>query len=501
MTQRLDNFIAGRRMASRSGRTAPVFDPSTGEIRAEVGLSTPEEVAAAIEAAKEALPAWAGMRPLKRARIMERFRILLEDNREEIARLISVEHGKMFADALGEVARGIENVEYACAAPQLLKGEHSREVGPHIDSYTLRQPLGVCAGVTPFNFPVMVPLWMYPSALACGNTFVLKPSERDPSAPLFVMELAREAGVPDGVLNLVNGDREAVDTILRHPDVAAVSFVGSTPVAKSIYATAAAEGKRVQALGGAKNHMVIMPDADMDQATDALMGAVFGSAGERCMAISVAVPVGRETAAELRRRLETRIRRLKVGPWNDPGNEMGPLVTAEHLERVKGYIESGVEEGAELVVDGRGLTVPGHENGFFIGGTFFDHVTPRMRIWREEIFGPVLSMIRVENFEEAVSLINAHTFGNGTAIFTRDGDVAREFADRIEVGMVGINVPIPVPVAWHSFGGWKASLFGAHAIYGPDSFHFYTRLKTVTERWPTGIRSGAAFNFGGTGDH
>ncbi len=376
MTQRLDNFIGGRKVASRSGRTAAVFDPSTGEVRAEVGLSTPQEVAAAIETAKEALPGWAGMRPLKRARIMERFRILLEDNREEIARLISMEHGKMFADALGEVARGIENVEYACGAPQLLKGEHSREVGPHIDSYTLRQPLGVCAGITPFNFPVMVPLWMYPSALACGNTFVLKPSERDPSAPLFVMELAREAGIPDGVLNLVNGDKEAVDAILHHPDVAAVSFVGSTPIAKYIYATAAAEGKRVQALGGAKNHMVIMPDADLDQAVDALYGAAYGSAGERCMAVSVAVPVGDEVADQLIEKLAPRVRQIRIGPGTEPGVEMGPLVTREHLERVRRYIDLGVEEGAELVVDGRDFRMQGYENGFFIGGSLFDRVTP-----------------------------------------------------------------------------------------------------------------------------
>ena len=499
--KRLDNFINGGFVASQSGRTAPVFNPATGEQTAEVGLSTAEETARAVEAAKAALPGWAGLRPLKRARIMERFRILLEDNREAIAEAISREHGKMFDDALGEVARGIENVEYVCGVPELLKGGHSREVGPAIDSYTLRQPLGVCAGVTPFNFPAMVPLWMYPSALACGNTFVLKPSERDPSASLLAMELAKEAGVPDGVLNLVNGDKEAVDALLTHPDVAAVSFVGSTPIARYIYATAAAHGKRAQALGGAKNHMVVMPDADMDKAVDALMGAAFGSAGERCMAISIAVPVGEDVAEELRRRLVPRIEALKVGPYTDRSNEMGPLVTAQHLQRVRDYIEIGVKEGAELVVDGRGLKVPGFENGFFIGGTLFDHVRPGMRIYNEEIFGPVLGMTRAAGFEEAVALINAHEFGNGTAIFTRDGGLAREFADRVEAGMVGVNVPIPVPVAWHSFGGWKNSLFGGHAIYGPDSIHFYTRLKTVTERWPQAIRAGAAFNFGGTGDH
>ncbi len=497
----LDNFINGRFVASTSGRFGPVFDPASGEQTAQVGLSSAAQVGEAVEAARAALPGWAGMRPLKRGRILERFRILLEDHQEDIARLICREHGKMFDDAMGEVARGIENVEYVCGIPELLKGDYSREVGPHIDSYTLRQPLGVCAGITPFNFPAMVPMWMYPSAIACGNTFVLKPSERDPSASLLAMELAREAGIPDGVLNLVNGDKEAVDALLTHPDVAAVSFVGSTPIARYIYATAAAHGKRAQALGGAKNHMVIMPDADMDKAVDALMGAAFGSAGERCMAISIAVPVGEGTAEELRRRLIPRIKALKVGPWTDRNNEMGPLVSAQHLERVRGYIARGIEEGAELVVDGRGLKVPGHESGYFIGGSLFDHVEPEMSIWQDEIFGPVLGMARVADFEAAVALIHAHSFANGTAIFTRDGDTAREFADRIEVGMVGINVPIPVPVAFHSFGGWKDSLFGAHAIYGPDSIHYYTRLKTVTERWPTGIRSGAAFNFGGTGDH
>ncbi len=497
----LDNFINGRFVAAKSGRFGPVFDPATGEQTARVGLSSAAEVGEAVEAARAALPGWAGMRPLQRGRILERFRILLEDHQEEMARLISSEHGKMFDDAMGEVARGIENVEYVCGIPELLKGDYSREVGPHIDSYTLRQPLGVCAGITPFNFPAMVPMWMYPSAIACGNTFVLKPSERDPSASLLAMELAKEAGIPDGVLNLVNGGKEAVDALLTHPDVAAVSFVGSTPIARYIYATAAAHGKRAQALGGAKNHMVIMPDADMDKAVDALMGAAFGSAGERCMAISIAVPVGEGTAEELRRRLIPRIKALKVGPWTDRNNEMGPLVSAQHLERVRGYIARGIEEGAELVVDGRDLKVPGHESGYFIGGSLFDHVKPEMSIWQDEIFGPVLGMVRVADFDAAVALIHAHSFANGTAIFTRDGDTAREFADRIEVGMVGVNVPIPVPVAFHSFGGWKDSLFGAHAIYGPDSIHYYTRLKTVTERWPTGIRSGAAFNFGGTGDH
>src|SRR5688500_15845171 len=493
--ERIANAIGGRLAPSGSGRVAPVFNPATGEQSAELGLSTTAEVDRAVQAAKAIAPEWGRTPPLKRARLMFRFKELLEARAADIARAISNEHGKTHADALGEVARGIEVVEFACGIPQLLKGEFSRNVGPEIDSYSDRQPLGVVAGITPFNFPAMVPLWMYPVAIACGNTFVLKPSERDPSAPMLIHELFKEAGFPDGVLNVVHGDKEAVDAILDHPDIKAVSFVGSTPIAQYVYTRGTAAGKRVQALGGAKNHMLIMPDADMDKAADALMGAGYGSAGERCMAISVAVPVGEETANRLVEELAPRVRALKVGPATDPDAEMGPLVTKAHMQKVLGYIDRGLQEGAELVVDGRGLKLQGYENGFFVGGSLFDRVTPEMSIYREEIFGPVLSVVRSPNYDHAVDLINRHEYGNGTAIFTRDGDAARSFADRIEVGMVGINVPIPVPVAYHSFGGWKRSLFGDHSIYGPEGVRFYTRLKTVTSRWPAGIRGGAEFHF------
>jgi malonate-semialdehyde dehydrogenase (acetylating)/methylmalonate-semialdehyde dehydrogenase len=426
---------------------------------------------------------------------MFKFKELLEKNSEEIARSISREHGKTHADALGELQRGIDVVDFACGIPHLLKGEFSRNVGPDIDSWSDRQPLGVVAGITPFNFPAMVPMWMFPVAIACGNAFILKPSERDPSAPMLIWELFQEAGSPAGVFNVVHGDKTVVDAILDHPDIAAVSFVGSTPVAQYIYGRGTANGKRVQALGGAKNHMIVMPDADMDQAVDALMGAGYGSAGERCMAISVAVPVGEKTADKLVEALAPRVRGLKVGPASDPESEMGPVVTAEAKRRITSLIDKGVAEGAELVVDGRGLTLQGYENGFFLGGSLFDRVTRDMTIYREEIFGPVLAVVRAANYDEAADLINTHEYGNGTAIFTRDGDSARAFADRIEVGMVGINVPLPVPVAYHSFGGWKRSIFGDHAIYGPEGVHFYTRLKTVTARWPAGIRKGAEFNF------
>jgi malonate-semialdehyde dehydrogenase (acetylating)/methylmalonate-semialdehyde dehydrogenase len=426
---------------------------------------------------------------------MFKFKELLEKNAEEIARSISREHGKTHADALGELQRGIDVVDFACGIPHLLKGEFSRNVGPDIDSWSDRQPLGVVAGITPFNFPAMVPMWMFPVAIACGNAFILKPSERDPSAPMLIWELFQEAGSPAGVFNVVHGDKTVVDAILDHPDIAAVSFVGSTPVAQYIYGRGTANGKRVQALGGAKNHMIVMPDADMDQAVDALMGAGYGSAGERCMAISVAVPVGEKTADKLVEALAPRVRGLKVGPASDPESEMGPVVTAEAKRRITSLIDKGVAEGAELVVDGRGLTLQGYENGFFLGGSLFDRVTRDMTIYREEIFGPVLAVVRAANYDEAADLINTHEYGNGTAIFTRDGDSARAFADRIEVGMVGINVPLPVPVAYHSFGGWKRSIFGDHAIYGPEGVHFYTRLKTVTARWPAGIRKGAEFNF------
>jgi malonate-semialdehyde dehydrogenase (acetylating)/methylmalonate-semialdehyde dehydrogenase len=493
--QQIANAIAGRAAPSSSGRVSPVFNPATGEQTAELGLSNAAEVDRAVQAAKGAAPDWGRTPPLKRARFMFKFKELLDRNAPDIARAISREHGKTHADALGEVARGIEVVEFACGIPHLLKGEFSRNVGPEIDTYSDRQPLGVCAGITPFNFPAMVPLWMYPVAVACGNTFVLKPSERDPSAPMLIYELFRQAGFPEGVLNIVHGDKEAVDAILDHPDIKAVSFVGSTPIAYYVYTRGTQAGKRVQALGGAKNHMIVLPDADIDKAADALMGAGYGSAGERCMAISVAVPVGEETANRLVEELAPRVRALKIGPATDPDAEMGPLVTHAHMKKVLGYLEKGLEEGAELVVDGRGLKLQGYENGYFVGGSLFDRVTADMTIYKEEIFGPVLSVVRSPTYDHAIDLINKHEYGNGTAIFTRDGDAARDFADRIEVGMVGVNVPIPVPVAYHSFGGWKRSLFGDHAIYGPEGVRFYTRLKTVTARWPAGIAHGAVFTF------
>ena len=491
----IQNAIDGRKVTSTSRRVAPVFNPATGDPIAELPLSTAAEVDAAVAAAKQAAIGWGTTPPLKRIKHMFRFKELLDRNADAISRTISNEHGKTHADAAGELARGIDVVDFACGIPHLLKGEYSRNVGPEIDSWSDRQPLGVVAGITPFNFPAMVPMWMYPVAIACGNTFVLKPSERDPSTSMLIWDLFQEAGFPPGVLNIVHGDKEAVDAILDHPDVKAVSFVGSTPVAEYIYARGSASGKRVQALGGAKNHMIVMPDADMDQAVDALMGAGFGSAGERCMAISVAVPVGDKTADRLVDALAPKIRMMKVGPASDPESEMGPVITAEAKQRITNLIGRGVQEGAELVVDGRGLELQGYERGFFLGGSLFDRVTKDMTIYREEIFGPVLCVARTGSYEEAADLVNGNEYGNGTAIFTRDGDTARAFADRIEIGMVGINVPIPVPVAYHSFGGWKRSLFGDHSIYGPEGVRFYTRLKTVTARWPAGIRSGAEFNF------
>ncbi len=489
------NYINGEHLASTSGRGAPVYNPATGEEARWVGFSSAGDVAKAVAAAQEAYPAWAQTPPPKRATLMFKFKALLDKHRDDIARHISAEHGKTHPDALGEVTRGIEVVDFICGIPHLLKGEFSRNVGPNIDTYSDREPLGVVAGITPFNFPAMVPMWMYPVAIACGNTFVLKPSERDPSAPMFVAELFHEAGFPAGVLNIVHGDKEAVDAILHHPDIKAVSFVGSTPVAEYIYTTASKTGKRVQALGGAKNHMIVLPDADIDQAADALMGAAYGSAGERCMAISVAVPVGEETADKLVGALSERIATLKVGPSTDPKAEMGPLITKQHHAKVSAYLEKGVEEGAELVVDGRAAKTKGEQGGFFLGASLFDRVGKDMTIYREEIFGPVLCVVRAPDYEQAISLVNENEYGNGVAIFTRDGDAARNFARRIDVGMVGINVPIPVPVSFHSFGGWKHSLFGDHAIYGPEGVHFYTRLKTVTSRWPTGIRAGAEYQF------
>lgn len=491
----IQNGIGGKKLTSASPRTSAVYNPATGEQTAILPLSTLDEVNAAIAAAKAAAGSWGTTPPTKRVKPMFKFKELLEKNADKIARAISAEHGKTHADALGELARGIDVVDFACGIPHLLKGEFSRNVGPDIDSWSDRQPLGVVAGITPFNFPAMVPMWMYPVAVACGNTFVLKPSERDPTAVMIAWELFQEAGFPEGVLNVVHGDKIAVDAILDSRDIAAVSFVGSTPIAEYVYTRGSAAGKRVQALGGAKNHMIVMPDADMDQAVDALMGAGYGSAGERCMAISVAVPVGEKTADRLVEALAPKVRALKVGPATDAASEMGPVVTADAQRRITQLIDSGVKQGAELVVDGRGLKLQGYENGFFLGGSLFDRVTPQMDIYKQEIFGPVLSVVRAGSYDEAAGLINSHEYGNGTAIFTRDGDAARAFADKIEAGMVGINVPIPVPVAYHSFGGWKRSLFGDHSIYGPEGVRFYTRLKTVTARWPTGIRKGAEFNF------
>ena len=492
MTLQLTHFINGQRTAP-SARSQTVFEPATGQPRGEVSLASASEVAQAIAEAKAAFPAWAATTPLNRARILFRYKALLEQHADQLAELITREHGKVFDDAKGELTRGLEVVEFACGIPHLLKGEHSEQVGGGVDAWSVNQPLGVVAGIAPFNFPAMVPMWMFPIALACGNCFIMKPSEKDPSVPLRLAELLKDAGLPDGVFNVVNGDKEAVDVLLTHPDIQAVSFVGSTPIAEYIYATGSAHGKRVQALGGAKNHMVVMPDADLDQAVNALMGAAYGSAGERCMAISVAVAVGDQVADQLIAALAPKVRALKIGDGMSPGMEMGPLVSAQHLAKVKDYVDAGVSEGAELVVDGREHKVPGLEQGYFMGGCLFDRVTADMSIYREEIFGPVLCVVRVPDYASAVKLINAHEYGNGTAIFTRDGDSARQFCNEIQVGMVGVNVPIPVPMAFHSFGGWKRSLFGPLHMHGPDGVRFYTKRKAITARWPTGIRSGAEF--------
>jgi malonate-semialdehyde dehydrogenase (acetylating) / methylmalonate-semialdehyde dehydrogenase len=493
MAREISHFIGGDVVAGHSGRSAPVYNPTTGEVAAQVALASSSEVRGAVQSAKAAAPRWAATTPLRRARILNQFLHILEERLDTLAEVINAEHGKVISDAKGEIQRGMEVVEFATAAPQLLKGEVTENVGTRVDSHSLRQPLGVVAGITPFNFPVMVPMWMFPVALACGNCFILKPSERDPSASILLAEWLKEAGLPDGVFNVVQGDKTAVDAILTDPDISAVSFVGSTPIARYIYETATKHGKRCQALGGAKNHMIVMPDADIDQTVDALMGAAYGSAGERCMAISVAVPIGDKTADALMAKLEPKVRALKIGPGTDPEAEMGPLVTKQHYDKVRGYIDAGEAEGAKLVVDGRGFKMQGYENGYFIGGTLFDHVTTEMKIYKEEIFGPVLAVARAPDYGTAARMINDHEFGNGTAIFTRDGDAAREFAHQIQVGMVGINVPIPVPMAFHSFGGWKASLFGDHHMHGPEGIRFYTKLKTITTRWPTGIRSGADF--------
>ena len=492
MPKDLTHWISGKHVEGTSGRSGAVYNPATGEVGSRVPLASKAELDTAVEAAKAAFPDWAATPPLTRARIMFKYKALIEDNADELAAIITAEHGKVLSDAHGSLTRGLEVVEYACGIPQLLKGEYTEQVGRGIDAWTTRQPLGVCAGITPFNFPAMVPMWMFPMAIACGNTFILKPSEKDPSCALHLAELAKEAGLPDGVLNVVNGDKEAVDAILDHPDIPAISFVGSTPIAQYIYSTGAANGKRVQALGGAKNHMVVMPDADLDQAADALMGAAYGSAGERCMAISVAVAVG-DAGDRLMDLLKPKVEALKIGPGTDNDMDMGPLVTGDHLNKVRGYVDIGIEEGADLVVDGRDFSLQGYQEGFFIGGCLFDNVTTDMRIYKEEIFGPVLSVVRSPDFDNAVQIINDHEFGNGVSIFTRDGDAAREFTNRIEVGMVGVNVPIPVPMAFHSFGGWKSSLFGDIHMHGPEGVRFYTRQKAITSRWPTGIRSGAEF--------
>ncbi len=492
MIDTIGHYIAGEHATVASNQTAPVFNPATGEIGAHVLLGGKAEVDAAVAAAHAVATAWAETSPLKRARILFKFKELLDKNHDALAAAITREHGKVLSDAHGEVTRGIEIVEFACGIPNLLKTEFSDNIGGSIDNWNLRQPLGVVAGITPFNFPVMVPMWMFPVALACGNTFVLKPSERDPSPSLMIADLLRQAGLPDGVFNVVQGGKDAVDALLAHPDVQAVSFVGSTPIAEYIYAEGTKRGKRVQALGGAKNHLVVMPDANLDQAVDALIGAAYGSAGERCMAISVAVAVG-DVGDSLVPRLAERAKALRIGNGMNAASEMGPLVTAEHKAKVEDYIAKGVEEGAELVVDGRGHEVSEHAGGFFTGGTLFDHVKPEMTIYKEEIFGPVLAVIRVSNFAEAVDLINAHEFGNGVSCYTSDGGVARAFTRQIKVGMVGINVPIPVPMAWHSFGGWKRSLFGDHHAYGAEGVRFYTRYKSVMQRWPDAIGKGAEF--------
>lgn len=493
MTREIGHFIGGKAVAGTSGRFADVFDPNTGEVQAKVALASAAETKAAIENAAEAQIAWGAQNPQARARVMFKFLQLATEAKDELAELLSREHGKTVPDAHGDVQRGLEVVEFACGVPHLLKGEFTEGAGPGIDMFSMRQPLGVAAGITPFNFPAMVPLWKLAPAIACGNSFILKPSERDPSVPMRLAELMMEAGLPAGVLNVVNGDKEAVDAILTDPDIKAIGFVGSTPIAEYIYSTGCAHGKRVQCFGGAKNHMIVMPDADMDQAVDALVGAGYGSAGERCMAISVAVPVGQETADRLVEKLMPRVESLKIGPSHDNEADFGPLVTQDAVNRVRGYIDAGIEEGAKLVVDGRDFVMQGYENGYFVGGCLFDHVTPDMKIYKEEIFGPVLSVARTDSYEEALGLATDHEYGNGVAIFTRDGDTARDFSSRVQVGMVGVNVPIPVPLAYHTFGGWKRSGFGDLNQHGPDSIRFYTKTKTVTSRWPSGIKNGADF--------
>jgi len=488
----IKHFVDGKNFEGSSKRTNKIFNPATGEQISTVNLASKDDVDLAVQKAKKAFTGWSNKPPVIRARVLFKFKELIEKNSDELTKLIVLEHGKVYDDAKGSLTRGLEVVEFACGIPQLLKGEFTENVGTDVDSWSTRQALGVCAGITPFNFPAMVPMWMFPIAIACGNTFVLKPSEKDPSCSIKLAELFKEAGLPDGVFNVVNGDKEAVDALLTNKDIAAISFVGSTPIAKYIYENAAKNEKRVQALGGAKNHCVVMPDCDLDQAVNGLMGAAYGSAGERCMAQSVAVAVG-NIGDKLVSKLSKKVESLKVGPGLDKNSEMGPLVTKEHLEKVRGYVDTGVKEGAKLTVDGRNIKLQGFEKGFYIGGCLFDNVKPEMKIYKEEIFGPVLSVVRVKDFESAVKLVNDHEFGNGTSIYTRDGDVGRTYANRIQVGMVGINIPIPVPMAFHSFGGWKRSLFGDQHMHGSEGVRFYTKLKTITSRWPSGVRSNPEF--------
>ncbi|OYX12159.1 MAG: methylmalonate-semialdehyde dehydrogenase (CoA acylating) [Rhizobiales bacterium 32-66-8] len=489
----IGHFIGGKHVPGTSGRYSDVWQPMTGEVVGRVALASPEEMRAAVENAKAAQVGWANTNPQRRARVMMRFLDLVQRDYDALAELLAREHGKTIPDAKGDIQRGLEVIEFACGIPHLLKGEFTDGAGPSIDVYSMRQPLGVVAGITPFNFPAMIPMWKFGPAIACGNAFILKPSERDPGVPMRLAELMIEAGLPAGVLNVVNGDKVAVDAILDDPDIQAVGFVGSTSIAQYIYSRAAATGKRCQGFGGAKNHMIIMPDADMDQAVDALIGAGYGSAGERCMAISVAVPVGEYAAEKLLEKLVPRVESLRIGPSTDMTADFGPLVTREALERVTGYVGIGVDEGAKLLVDGRGFKLQGYENGFYLGGCLFDHVTADMRIYKEEIFGPVLSVVRAKDYAEALRLPSEHEYGNGVAIFTRDGDAARDFASKVNVGMVGINVPIPVPIAYHTFGGWKRSGFGDLNQHGPDGVRFYTKTKTVTSRWPSGVKDGAEF--------
>ncbi len=488
----IEHFINGKIVPGVSERIGKVFNPAIGKQESEVRLASAKDLDLAVQKAKTAFETWSNITPIQRARIIFKYKELIEKNSDLLAKMIVSEHGKVYEDAKGSLTRGLEVVEFACGIPQMLKGDFTENVGTNIDSWSMRQPLGVCAGITPFNFPAMVPMWMFPMAIACGNTFILKPSEKDPSCPLKLAELFSEAGLPDGVLNVVNGDKEVVDAILEHKDISAVSFVGSTPIAKYIYENAAKNEKRVQALGGAKNHCVVMPDCDLDQAVNGLMGAAYGSAGERCMAQSVAVAVG-NVGDKLVGELSKKVEALKIGPGMDKSSEMGPLVTKEHLQRVRGYVDLGIKEGADLVVDGRDIKLQGYEDGYYIGGCLFDNVNKDMRIYKEEIFGPVLSVVRAKDFDEALNLINDHEFGNGTSIYTRDGDAGRTFANKIKVGMVGINIPIPVPVAFHSFGGWKRSLFGDQHMHGPEGVRFYTKLKTITSRWPSGVRSDPEF--------